>query len=283
MMQELQKLYADIPVPPNLKEDILTYCRTAGEKPKPFIVRYAKPIAALAASVAVLFISLAATGHLGGGGNANLPVGVPESSVPESNIAQESWQTTTQSLAHPTTQKTALENTTTTTGNLTTTVLKHTVTQGSAATTTVRLSGIGGDENACQKHVMFYHSIDGRLEVYVGPDKVKAYLQENGWLNTAHLTAQEREQMTVVHFLKHFGITKQELIVAMGWADILDKKAEMCGGYYNDQYTYREMADALYSGDQALIDEVFAYESLIMTPTSTTVADPSATVTRSQQ
>ena len=66
MMQELQKLYADIPVPPNLKEDILTYCRTAQEKPKPFIVRYAKPLAALAACAAVLIVSLAATGNLFG-------------------------------------------------------------------------------------------------------------------------------------------------------------------------------------------------------------------------
>ncbi len=283
MMQELHRLYTNIPVPPNLKDDILTYCRTAEEKPKPFIVRYVKPLAALAACVAVLFVSLAATGHLGGGGNTDLPVGVPESSVPESDTAQESSQTTTQSIAHPTTQRTALKNTTTTTRGMTTTVLKHTATQGSAATTTVRLSSIGGDENACHKHVMFYHGIDGRLEVYVGPDKVKAYLQENGWLNTAQLTAQEREQITVVHFLKHFGITKQELIVAMGWADILDQKAEMYSGYYNAQYTYREMADALYSDDQALVDEVFAYEPPIEMPTSTTTTDPSATVTRPQQ
>ncbi len=283
MMQELHRLYTNIPVPPNLKDDILTYCRTAGEKPKPFIVRHAKPLIALAACVAVLFVSLAATGHLFGGGNTNLPVGVPENSAPESDIAQESLQTTTQSIAHPTTQETTLENATTAKGNLTTNVHKHTATQDSTATTTVRPNGVGGDENACNKHVMFYHGIDGRLEVYVGPDKVKAYLEENGWLNTAHLTAQEREQITVVHFLKHFGITKQEFIVAMMWTDILDEKTEMYSGYYNDRYTYREIADALYSDDQALIDEVFAYEPPIETPTSTTVTDPSATVTRPQQ
>ena len=67
MMQELQKMYENIPVPPQLKEDILTYCRTAQEKPKPIYVRFVKPLALVAACVAVMLISLAATGHLFGG------------------------------------------------------------------------------------------------------------------------------------------------------------------------------------------------------------------------
>jgi hypothetical protein len=91
-----------------------------------------------------------------------------------------------------------------------------------------------------------------------------------------------------VHFLKHFAITKEALITAMGWTDMLDEKPntdEIGIGYYNDHYTYREMVDALYSGDQALIDRVF-YLEIIVVPTSTTtttlttetVTEPSADV-----
>lgn len=266
MMQELQKLYADIPVPPNLKEDILTYCRTAEEKPKPFIVRYAKPLALAAACVAVLTVSLAATGYLGGGGNNNLPVGVPETSSPESGGLQE--ELTPESAS--TTRRTMM-----------TTTHTRTTTMG-ATTTTERLDGTGGDQNSCEKHVMFYHGIDGNLIDYVGSAEVQAYLEEYGIVNTVHLTKEEREQYNIVHFLKHFGITKQEFIVAMQWEIILDEKpdAEKIGfGYYNVQYTYREMADALYSDVQVLINQVFAYEPPSGMSTSTTIADPSATVT----
>lgn len=255
MMQELQKLYADIPVPPQLKEDILTYCRTAHEKQKPIYVRFVKPLALVAVCVAVMLVSLAATGHLfGGDGGENLPVGVPESTKPSSESIPENAATTTFRYL-----TTTVHANMTTKGTMNTTVHKQVATQGSTATTTVRSSGVGGDENACDKHVMFYHGIDGRLELYVGPDKVVAYLEENGWLNTYHLSKDEREQITVVHFLKHFGITKQEFIAAMVWEDILDEKADM-HGYFNENYTYRELADALYSDDQALIDQVFARE-----------------------
>ena len=261
MMQELHKLYADIPVPPQLKEDILAYCRTAQEKPKPIYVRYVKPLALIAACVAVMLVSLTATGHLfGGDEGANLPVGVPESSVHESaepSVENHPENATTTTFGYLTT---TVHANITTKGTMNTTVHKQAATQGSTATTTVRPSGVGGDENVCDKHVMFYHSIDGRLEVLVGPDKVTAYLQENGWLNTSQLTKEEREQITVVHFLKYFGITKQEFISAMAWTDILDEKAQM-SGYFNENYTYREIADALYSDDRTLIDQVFARES----------------------
>lgn len=272
MMQELQKLYADIPVPPTLKEDILTYCRTAEKKPTPFVVRYAKSIALAAACVAVLFISLAATGNLFGGGSTSMPVGVPESSTPESSMSkdddlQEEW---------------VPENATTRGTMMTTTMQGMTTTRKNATTTSAPLEGTGGDQDACEKHVMFYHTIGGRLIDYVGSSEVDAYLKKNGWLITSHLTREEREQINVVHFLEHFGITKQEFIAAMQWEGILDEKPNMekIGfGYYNDQYTYREMADALYSDDQVLIDEVFADEVSIETSTSTTITDPSATVT----
>ncbi len=269
MMRELQKLYQNIPVPPNLKEDILTYCRTAEEKPKPFIVRYAKPLALAAACVAVLTVSLAATGYLFGGGNTNLPVGVPETSSPESGGLQE--ELTPESAS---TTRGTMMTTRTTTYMLSTGKV--------AATTTARHDGTGGDQNSCEKHVMFYHGIDGNLIDYVGSAEMQAYLEEYGIVNTAHLTKEEREQYNIVHFLKHFGITKQEFIVAMQWETILDEKpdAEKIGfGYYNVQYTYREMADALYSDVQVLINQVFAYEPPSGMSTSTTIADPSATVT----
>lgn len=258
-MQELQKLYADIPVPPNLKEDILTYCRTAQEKPKPFIVRYAKPLVALAACAAVLIVSLAATGNLFGGGNTNLPVGVPESSTPERDDSS---------------MEEIPESASTTRGTMTTTTMHGMTTtrKCGVTTTTAHLEGTGGDQDSCEKHVMFYHGVDGRLIDYVGSDAMKAYLKEYGIENTSHLTREEREQYNVVHFLKHFGMTKEAFISAMGWTDMLDEKpnTEVIGiGYYNDQYTYREMADALYSGDQALIDQVF-YHEIIVVPTSTT-------------
>ena len=135
---------------------------------------------------------------------------------------------------------------------------------------------------------MFYHGVAGRLIDYVGSDAMKAYLKEYGIENTSHLTREEREQYNVVHFLRHFGITKEAFISAMGWTDMLDEKPntdEIGIGYYNDRYTYREMADALYSGDQALIDKVFYLEITVL-PTSTTtttlttetVTEPSANV-----
>ncbi len=251
MMQELQKLYQDIPVPPNLKDDILTYCHTAQEKPKPFIVRYAKPLALAAACVAVLTVSLAATGNLFGGGGDGLPVGLPEStpemSTPESVDSQvdeipESASTTRGTM-------------------MTTTVRGMTTTRKSGVTTTTaHLEGTGGDEGSCQKHVMFYHNFDGRLIDYVGSDKVEAYVKENGWYNTYYLTREEREEFNIVNFVNHFGITKEAFIAAMEWTDILDQKPET-GGFFGDcLYTYREYVDALYSGDQALVDEVFRYD-----------------------
>lgn len=262
MMQELQKLYQDIPVPPTLKEDVLTYCRTTEEKPAPFVVRYAKPIALAAACVAVLFVSLAATGNLFGGGGDSLPVGVPESSTTESVDSQVDE---------------IPESASTTRGTMMTTTPKCGVT-----TTTAHLEGTGGDQHACEKHVTFYHTFDGRLIDYVGSDKVHAYLEKNGWLNTYHLTGEEREQINIVHFLKYFGITKQELIAAMGWEDVLDENADM-SGYFNIQYTYREIADALYSDAQGLIDQVFAYEPSSGTSTSAASTDPFATVTSARR
>ena len=270
MMQELQKLYQDIPVPPNLKDDILTYCRAAQEQPAPFVVRYAKPLALAAACVAVLFVSLAATGKLFGGGGNGLPVVVPES-TPENSIPE---SVDSQADEIP-------ESASTTRGTMmTTTVRGVTTTRKNVTTTTAHLEGTGGDQDACEKHVMFYHTIGGRLIDYVGSAKVDAYLEKNGWLNTSHLTKEEREQINVVHFIKYIGITKQEFITAMGWEDILDEKPDMeqIGfGYYNDQYTYREMADALFSDDQALIDEVFKREPWVA-PSTTTTTEASASV-----
>lgn len=273
MMQELQKLYQDIPVPPNLKEDILTYCRTAEEKPKPFIVRYAKPLALAAACVVVLVVSLAATGNLFGGGSTSLPVAVPESSTPES--------LTPGSVDSPIDE--IPESASTTRGTMMTTTGRGMMTSRKCGvtSTTAPLEGTGGDRDSCEKHVMFYHTIGGRLIDYVGSAEVDAYLKKNGWLNTAHLTREEREQINVVHFLNYFGITKQEFITAMQWGDMLDEKPDLekIGfGYYNDQYTYREMTDALYSGDQALIDQVF-YLEMIVEPTSTTATAMTTTTT----
>lgn len=284
MMQELHKMYTDIPVPPNLKEDILTYCRTAEEKPAPFVVRYAKPIALAAACVVVLFVSLAATGNLFG--DAGLPMGTSSDSA--SSVGEEPTPESAVNSSAP-------EGASTTRGTMRTTILRDVTTTRKKATAansvtakTTRPQGTGGDQNSCEKHVMFYHGIDGRLIDYVGSDKVKAYLEEYGIVNTSHLTREEREQYNVVHFIQHIGLTKQEFIAAMGWTNILDEKPDTDSsgvGYFNDQYTYREHVDALYSDDQTLIDRVYYYE-IIVVPTSTTttatttekVTEPTASV-----
>lgn len=279
MMQELQKLYQDIPVPPNLKEDILTYCRTAEEEPKPFIVRYAKPLALAAACVVVLVVSLAATGNLFGDGSTSLPVAVPEISMSESSTPEMSTPESVDSSIDE-----IPESASTTRGTMMTTTVRGMMTSRKCGvtSTTAPLEGTGGDRDSCEKHVMFYHTIGGRLIDYVGSAEVDAYLKKNGWLITSHLTREEREQINVVHFLNYFGITKQEFITAMQWEDMLDEKPDLekIGfGYYNDQYTYCEMADALYSGDQALIDKVFAYEPIVTTTSTTTSAVTTTTTT----
>ncbi len=279
MMQELQKLYDNIAVPPNLKENILTYCRAAEEKPAPFIVRYAKPLALAAACVVVLFVSLAAPGNLFGGGSTSLPVAAPESSTPESSTPEslipESLIPGSSTPGSVDSKEDEIpERASTTRGTMMTTTMHGMTTSRKCGvtSTTAPLEGTGGDRDSCEKHVMFYHTIGGRLIDYVGSAEVDAYLKKNGWLNTSHLTREEREQINVVHFLNYFGITKQEFITAMQWGDMLDEKPDLekIGfGYYNDQYTYREMMDALYSGDQVLIDQVF-YLEMIVEPTGLT-------------
>lgn len=224
MMHELQKTYAAIPVPLNLKRDILEYCRVAKSESKTYVWWNSKSIALIAACAAMLFVALAVTLNLFGGGR--LPVGSSEEAPEQSTVTQQGIFTTT------------------------------------------RPDNTGGDEDACDKHVMFYHSIDGNLIDYIGSNKVHAHLEEKGWLNTSHLTKEEREEFTVLHFLKHFGVSKQEFITAMGWQDKLDEKPDS-GGMFNDNFTYREQVDALYSDDQNLVDTVFAYDPPVVESTTT--------------
>ncbi len=235
MMQELHKLYTNIPVPPNLKEDILTYCRTAGEKPKPFIVRYAKPLVALAACAVVLFVSLAATGHLFGGGNNNLPVGVPESSSPEPESSVDS---------------SIPESASTTRGTMMTTTVRNMTTTRKCAvtTTTAHFEGTGGDQDACTEHYMEYHLIGGELFSYFG-DQIDAILK-------AFDEKYDGESFTIIAFVKEYNISKEDFMRLNGitednWDEPLETAA-IPGSIIAGEYV-----DAIYSNDPAKIDAVF--------------------------
>ncbi len=265
MMQELQKFYADIPVPPNLQEDILTYCRTAQKKPKPLTVRYAKPLALLAACVAVLFVSLAATGHLFSGRETNLPVGVPENS---SDIAQDSSQTTT--------QKPIPENATTTKITCTTMVKGNATAKDTFTTTVASLDGTGGDEGACTEHYMEYHTIFSSVYQLFGDD-ADSVIQ-------AFSDKYKGEDSNIINFVKEYNINKETFMRLNGFTeDNWDEPWE--GTATPGSIIIGEYVDAIYSNDPAKIDAVFKRKETPAslnesTTTTTTVSLPRITITR---
>lgn len=240
-MQELQKLYADIPVPPNLKDDILTCCRTAVEKPAPFYVRYAKPIALAAVCVAVLVVSLAATGHLFGG--SGLPMGVPSESI--SSVRETFEQESAGNSSAP-------EGATTTMGTMRTTTLRcatshkeATTTKGATATTTCP-NGTGGDADSCTVHQFFYHAIDGDWEKAIGKDKMDKFFD----------TYTGKEECNIVTFVNFCGITREQYIDVMGMTDVLDEN--LIRHHPNCQYTNREFVDAIFGDDPELSERIFS-------------------------
>ncbi len=263
MMQELHRLYTDIPVPPNLKDDILTYCRTAEERPKPFVVRYAKPLAALAACAAVLVVSLAATGNLFGGGGNGLPVGVPEStpemSTPESVDSQvdeipESASTTRGTM-------------------MTTTVRGMTTTRKCCtSTTTAHLEGTGGDQNACEEHYPEYHAIFSSVYQYFDDDADRVI--------RAFSDKYKGEDNNIVNFVKEYHIDKETFIRLNGFTeDDWDKPWE--GTAIAGSIIVGEYVDAIYSDDPAKIDAVFKRKKTPTKsnePTTTTTTDDSVSV-----
>ena len=159
-------------------------------------------------------------------------------------------------------------------GNITDTSIPHSSESSSALESSVAAESLpessASDENApasshseeeigggnpifgCLNHSFQFHSIDGRLiDEYVGQDIVNAWVQE----------VESRDQFfSILSFIEKFEIPKDVLIYYTRDsipASLLEA-LEMTLDEYCLQFGYTmEEIDALYSGDQSLINKVF--------------------------
>ncbi len=116
-------------------------------------------------------------------------------------------------------------------------------------TTTTTVWGTGGDENACTVHSFEYHNIDGYLLDLVSNEEMKEFTEKY-----------RGEDMTVIAFVRYFGITREQFITAMRWEDKLDMTA--LRHHPNAPYTYRQFVDAIYGDDAELTAWVFDADTL---------------------
>ena len=118
----------------------------------------------------------------------------------------------------------------------------------------------------CTEHTYTYHAVDGVLVDYVGQEKV------HEWYDSISGTDEYNrvnEDFNILSFIQEFDIPKEKFIeLTQGSVtDSLLEALEISYDEYLEEYGYTDaQIDALYSGDQAKINEAFCGEMAYYNP-----------------
>ena len=123
-----------------------------------------------------------------------------------------------------------------------------------------------GAYTPCMEHTLSFHSVDGILINYVDQNKF------NQWYETC--TSRDEygrvdEDLSILSFIQEFDIPKEKFIeLTQGSVtDSLLEALEISYDEYLEEYGYTDaQIDALYSGDQAKINEAFCGEMAYYNP-----------------
>ena len=118
----------------------------------------------------------------------------------------------------------------------------------------------------CTEHTLTFHFVDGSLVDYVGQEKV------HEWYDSISGTDEYNrvnEDFSILAFIKEFDIPKEKFIeLTQGSVtDSLLEALEISYDEYLEEYGYTDsQIDALYSGDQAKINEAFCGDMAYYNP-----------------
>ena len=124
----------------------------------------------------------------------------------------------------------------------------------------------GGTSAECTEHTYTYHAVDGVLVDYVGQERV------HEWYDSISGTDEYNrvnEDFNILSFIQEFDIPKEKFIeLTQGSVtDSLLEALEISYDEYLEEYGYTDsQIDALYSGDQAKINEAFCGEMACYNP-----------------
>ena len=125
---------------------------------------------------------------------------------------------------------------------------------------------MGGTADICEEHILSYHFVLGRLAEYVGKSAYKEWSES---LPSYDEYGRTREAFNIQAFIEHFQVPREDFEqIINDWAT--DSRIEAFGGdreafLMESGYTDAQI-DALYSGDQAKINEAFCGEMACYNP-----------------
>ena len=125
---------------------------------------------------------------------------------------------------------------------------------------------MGGTADICEEHIPSYHFVLGRLAEYVGKSAYKEWSES---LPSYDEYGRTREAFNIQAFIEHFQVPREDFEqIINDWAT--DSRVEAFGGdreafLMESGYTDAQI-DALYSGDQAKINEAFCGEMACYNP-----------------
>ena len=125
---------------------------------------------------------------------------------------------------------------------------------------------MGGTADICEEHILSYHFVLGRLAEYVGKSAYKEWSES---LPSYDEYGRTREAFNIQAFIEHFQVPREAFEqIINDWAT--DSRVEAFGGdreafLMENGYTDAQI-DALYSGDQAKINEAFCGEMAYYNP-----------------
>ena len=125
---------------------------------------------------------------------------------------------------------------------------------------------MGGTADICEEHILSYHFVLGRLAEYVGKSAYKEWSES---LPSYDEYGRTREAFNIQAFIEHFQVPREAFEqIINDWAT--DSRVEAFGGdreafLMENGYTDAQI-DALYSGDQAKINEAFCGEMACYNP-----------------
>ena len=124
----------------------------------------------------------------------------------------------------------------------------------------------GGTSAECSEHIYTYHAVDGVLVDYVGQEKVHEWYDSISGRDEYNRV---NEDFNILSFIQEFDIPKEKFIeLTQGSVtDSLLEALEISYDEYLEEYGYTDaQIDALYSGDQAKINEAFCGEMAYYNP-----------------
>ena len=125
---------------------------------------------------------------------------------------------------------------------------------------------IGGSYEQCEEHIWSYHSIVISLIDYVGFDTYNEWSES---FSDTNEFGRLKEDFSIQSFIEHFQIPREDFEDCINiWVDsVIEADPTEDRDEYLEEYGYTDaQIDALYSGDQAKINEAFCGEMAYYNP-----------------